>query len=137
MKPSQEDFDDIKYLLSESDYHFDWEEQELNDYVRVPLELGQFFVIRDEGRLPLSFATWAYPSADHVVKYLEEKKFMKEGYDGGGLEPWLIDFIAIGGKRNIAFAFRKLKSVLSMRGHNSAYWFRTETNKLGFHKWQV
>jgi hypothetical protein len=66
---------------------------------------------------------------------VQELTFPPEGYAGGGDIPWLIDFIAEGGKRNIALGFRKMKSVLSNRGYNQAFWLRTEAQKLGFHQW--
>jgi len=47
----------------------------------------------------------------------------------------VVDLIAEGGKLNVVLAFRKIKSVLSSKGYNKAFWFRIETQKLGFHDW--
>ena len=135
MTPTKEDIDDIMYLMKNSEYHRWYRIKEFNDYVRTPLALEQYIILRDEGRLPVVFATWGFPSYDQVSEYVQDLTFPPEGYAGGGDIPWLIDFIAEGGKRNIALGFRKMKSVLSSRGYNQAFWLRTETQKLGFHQW--
>ena len=135
MTPTREDIDDISYLMRRSHYHEWYGVKEVNDYIRTPLLLNQYIILRDEGRVPLVFATWGFPSHDQVSEYVQELTFPPDGYDGGGDIPWLIDFIAEGGKRNIALGFRKMKSVLSNRGYNQAFWLRTESQKLGFHQW--
>ena len=135
MTPTKEDIDDILYLMQRSSYHDWYSVKEVNDYIRTPLMLNQYIILRDEGRVPLVFATWGFPNYRHVVHYTEELEFPVSGYNGGGSVPWLIDFIAPGGKRNIALGFRKMKSVLSNKGYNQAFWLRTETEKLGFHEW--
>jgi hemolysin-activating ACP:hemolysin acyltransferase len=135
MTPTKEDIDDIMYLLKRSEYHESYGVKEVNDYIRTPLLLNQYIILRDEGRVPLVFATWGFPNHDQVSEYVQELTFPPDGYDGGGDIPWLIDFIAEGGKRNIALGFRKMKSVLSSRGYNQAFWLRTEAQKLGFHQW--
>lgn len=135
MTPTKEDVDDILYLLKRSEYHRWWGIDEINNLIRTPLQLNQYFIIRDEGRIPVVFATWALPSHDHVVEYVQDLQFPAEGYNGGGDIPWIVDFIAEGGKANIALGFRKTKSVLSSRGYNQAFWLRTETQKLGFYRW--
>jgi hemolysin-activating ACP:hemolysin acyltransferase len=129
------DVEAIKYLLDWSDYHGWWGVEEVEKYIRPPMMLGQYMVLRDENKMPICFATWAFPDYEHVVEYTDNLEFMPEGYDGGGTVPWIIDFIAIGGKRNIAIGFRNLKSMLSNMGYTNAYWLRTETQKLGFHDW--
>jgi hemolysin-activating ACP:hemolysin acyltransferase len=129
------DVEAIKYLLDWSDYHGWWGVEEVEKYIRPPMMLGQYMVLRDASNMPICFATWAFPDYEHVVEYTDNLEFMPEGYDGGGTVPWIIDFIAIGGKRNIAIGFRNLKSMLSNMGYTNAYWLRTETQKLGFHDW--
>lgn len=135
MTASREDIDDALYLMKRSDYHSWYGTKQINDYIRPPMFLDQFIVLRDEGRVPLVFATWGFPDYEQVVQYTETGVFPPDGFDAGGKDPWLIDFIAEGGPRNIALGFRKLKSVLSNKGYSQAFWFRTETEKLGFHQW--
>ena len=129
------DVDAIKRLLDGSNYHGWWGVEEVEKYIRTPMMLDQYIVLRDENDQPAVFATWGFPNYRHIVHYTEELEFPVSGYDGGGALPWLIDFIAPGGKRNIALGFRKMKSVLSNKGYNKAFWLRTETQKLGFHEW--
>ena len=68
-------------------------------------------------------------------KGFEDYKFPIEGFNANGEDVWIIDFISVGGMRNTAIGFRKLKSMLSKEGYSQAFWFRTETSKLGFHDW--
>ena len=129
------DVEAIKYLLDYSDYHGWWGVDEVEKYIRPPMMLGQYMVLRDNSNMPICFATWAFPNYAQVVEYTDSLCFPAEGYDGGGTVPWVVDFIAIGGKRNIAIGFRNIKSVLSNKGYKNAYWLRTEKQKLGFYKW--
>jgi len=129
------DVEAIKYLLDYSDYHGWWGVDEVEKYIRPPMMLGQYMVLRDNSGMPICFATWAFPNYAQVVEYTDSLCFPAGGYDGGGTVPWLVDFIAIGGKRSIAIGFRNLKSMLSNKGYKNAYWLRTETQKLGFHSW--
>jgi len=127
------DVEAIKYLLDWSDYHGWWGVEEVERCIRPPMTLDQYIVLRDNSDMPICFATWAFPNYGQIVEYTDSLEFPMEGYGGGGSVPWIIDFIALGGKRNIAIGFRKLKSVLSNKGYKNAYWLRTETQKLGFH----
>ena len=127
------DVEAIKYLLDWSDYHGWWGVEEVERCIRPPMMLGQYMVLRDDDKMPICFATWAFPNYEHVVEYTDSFEFPADGYDGGGTVPWIVDFIAKGGKRNIAIGFRNLKSMLSSKGYKNAYWLRTETQKLGFH----
>ena len=135
MTPTREDIDDVLYLIKRSDYHKNYNLVDIENYFSRPMRLGQYIILRDEGRLPIVFGSWAFPNHDQISIYLQNLTFPPDGYDGGGEIPWLVDFIAEGGKRNIALGFRKAKSVLSSRGCNRAFWLRTETQKLGFHDW--
>ena len=71
----------------------------------------------------------------NIKEYLLDYKFPVEGFNANGDDVWIIDFISVGGMRNTAIGFRKLKSMLSKEGYSQAFWFRTETSKLGFHDW--
>ena len=135
MTPTKEDISDVLYLMGRSDFHNWYGDEEFSKYVMPPLQANQYVILRDEGRVPFVFASWAFPTHDQVGEYVQELEFMPEGYEGGGDIPWLIDFIAEGGKRNIALGFRKVKNVLSSKGYNQAFWLRAETQKLGFHQW--
>ena len=130
------DVEAIKYLLDWSDYHGWWGVEEVERCIRPPMMLSQYMVLRDNSNMPICFATWAFPNYGQVVEYTDSMCFPAEGYGGGGIVPWIVDFIAIGGKRNIGIGFRNLKSMLSNKGYKNAYWLRTETQKLGFHKWK-
>lgn len=128
-----QDIEDIIYLIRSSDYHSWWGKDYFIDLIKTPFSLKQYIVVRD-GHVPISFATWGFPNPEHVREYLLEHKFPAEGFYGGGKDPWLVDFIAVGGMRNTTTGFRSVKNVLSNMGYSQAYWFRTGTNKLGFHK---
>jgi len=128
-----QDIEDIVYLIRSSDYHSWWGKDYFIDLIKTPFSLKQYIVVRD-GHVPISFATWGFPNPEHVKEYLLEHKFPAKGFHGGGKDPWLVDFIAVGGMRNTTTGFRSVKNVLSNMGYSQAYWFRTETNKLGFHK---
>lgn len=129
-----QDIEDIVYLIRSSDYHNWWGKEHFIDLIKTPYSLEQYAVIR-EGNEPICFATWAFPNETHIKQYLLEHRFPTEGFYGKGKHPWLIDFISVGGRRNTALGFRKLKSMLSKKGYCQAFWFRTETSKLGFHDW--
>ena len=50
---------------------------------------------------------------------------------GGGSDVWLVDFIAKKGYTRIGFLV--LKKMFMRIGYKKAFWFRPETNKLGWH----
>ena len=127
------DIEAVKVLLESSGYHDWWTAGEVEAFIRTPMLLDQYIALWNDGE-PAVFATWAFPDYQHIVQYTDEFMFPVEGYAGGGKVPWIIDFIALGGPRNIALGFRKLKSMLSNMGYKQAYWLRTETGKLGFHQ---
>ena len=128
------DIDDIVYLIRESEYHNWWGKEHFINLIKTPYSLDQYLIVRQDAR-PICFATWAFPDARHIKEYLLEHKFPKDGFYGSGEDPWVIDFISLGGKRNTTIGFRTVKSMLSRKGFNQFFWFRTETSKLGFHKW--
>tara|TARA_R100000654_G_scaffold20591_1_gene41556 strand:+ start:321 stop:722 length:402 start_codon:yes stop_codon:yes gene_type:complete len=131
---ASQDIEDIIYLIKTSDYHNWWGKEYFINYIKIPFSLRQYAVIRKDNR-PICFATWGFPSADHIKEYLLDYKFPVEGFSANGEDVWIIDFISVGGMRNTAIGFRKLKSMLSKEGYSQAFWFRTETSKLGFHDW--
>ena len=131
---TKQDVEDIVYLIRSSDYHNWWGKEHFINLIKTPYSLGQYAVIRKE-HTPICFATWAFPNETHIKEYLLEHKFPAEGFYGEGKDPWIVDFISVGGMRNTAIGFRKLKSMLSKEGYSQAFWFRTETSKLGFYDW--
>jgi hemolysin-activating ACP:hemolysin acyltransferase len=129
-----QDIEDIVYLIRSSDYHNWWGIDYFTDLIKTPFSLKQYIVIRD-GHVPIGFATWGFPNKTHIKQYLLDYRFPAEGFYGGGKDPWIIDFISVGGRRNTTLGFRSVKSVLSRKGFDKFFWFRTQTSKLGFHKW--
>ena len=77
------------------------------------------------------FATWAFPSDEQVDEYVGTKYFPVDGYKGGGKDVWLVDFIAKKGYTRIGFLV--LKRMFMRSGFKKAFWFRPETEKLGWH----
>tara|TARA_R100000664_G_scaffold33572_1_gene51077 strand:+ start:867 stop:1271 length:405 start_codon:yes stop_codon:yes gene_type:complete len=128
------DIEDIVYLIRESDYHNWWGKQYFIDLIKVPYSLNQYVIVRKNNK-PVCFATWAFPNEEQIIDYLTDLKFSTEGFDSNGKTPWIIDFISVGGIRNTTTGFRVVKNVLSSKGYKQFVWFRTQTQKLGFHKW--
>jgi hemolysin-activating ACP:hemolysin acyltransferase len=118
----------LKDLIERSPYHSWWGEKEYELYVARPISLGQ--CLFSDGVL----ATWGFPNEDQVEKYLSSRRFDSEWFDGGGDTVWLIDFICLGGKVQIARSFKGLINLFSGLGYRDAYWLRTETGKLGWFK---
>ena len=79
MTPTKEDVDDIMYLMQRSSYHDWYGVKEVNDYIRTPLLLNQYIILRDEGRVPLLFATWGFPNNGQVSDYLQDLRFPADG----------------------------------------------------------
>ena len=118
----------IQHLVDSSDYHSWWGDRELELYVARPISLGQCLI--EDGVL----ATWGFPNAEQVEKYLATRRFDADWFAGGGDTVWLVDFICLGGKVEIARSFKGLISLFSGLGYRDAYWLRTETGKLGWFK---
>ena len=72
MSHSNEDISDVLYLMSRSNFHNSYGEEEFDKYVIPPLEANQFIILRDEGRVPFVFASWAFPTHDQVSQYVRE-----------------------------------------------------------------
>ena len=131
---TKEDIEDIIYLIRSSDYHNWYSKEDFTDMIKTPYSLQQYLIVRDGAR-PICFATWAFPSADNIKDYLLDHRFPKDGFYGKGKDPWIIDFISLGGRRNTTIGFRTVKSMLLEKGYKSFFWFRPQTSKLGFHRW--
>lgn len=116
----------IQHLVSSSDYHSWWGEAELDLYVSVPIGLGQCLI--EDG----VFVTWGFPNEDQVEKYLDSRRFDSDWFAGGGDTVWIVDFICLGGKVEIARVFKGLIRLFISLGYTEAYWLRTETGKLGW-----
>ena len=81
----------IQHLVDSSDYHSWWGDRELELYVARPISLGQCLI--EDGVL----ATWGFPNAEQVEKYLATRRFDADWFAGGGDTVWLVDFICLGG----------------------------------------
>ena len=120
-------------LLDASPYHQRWTDQEVTDLIDKPIELMQYVMGgNDDGSL-FFFATFATPEEKHIQEYLMTSRFPKEGFEGKGEDVWIIDFICMGGRADVAFAFRILKNLLLSIGYKQCFWLRTETKRMGFH----
>ena len=135
MTPENEDISDVLYLMSRSNFHNWFSKKEIERYVIPALQANQYLMVRDKQQLPIFYASWGFPNYNQVSEYVQTLEFMPEGFVGGGDVPWLIDFIAEGGKSNVAMGFRKVKNVLSSKGYNQFFGLRVETQRLGFHQW--
>ena len=103
----------------------------LQKYIEKPLGIRQYKIIRNDYQEPLMFATWGFPSEKQVDEYVASKYFPADGYKGGGSDVWLVDFIAKKGYTRIGFLV--LKKMFMRIGYKKAFWFRPETEKLGWH----
>lgn len=120
-------------LLDASPYHQRWTDQEVTDLIDKPIELMQYVMGgNDDGSL-FFFATFATPEEKHIQEYLMTSRFPKEGFEGKGEDVWIIDFICMGGRADVACAFRILKNLLLSIGYKQCFWLRTETKRMGFH----
>ena len=130
---TKEDIEDIIYLIRSSNHHNCYRKEDFIDMIKTPYSLRQYLIVRDEAK-PICFATWAFPSTNNIKDYLLDLRFPKNGFYGKGENPWIIDFISLGGRRNTTIGFRTVKSMLSEKGYKSFFWLRTPTAKLGFHE---
>jgi len=103
----------------------------IQNYIEKPLGIRQYKIMRDDLHEPVMFATWAFPSDEQVDEYVGTKYFPVDGYKGGGKDVWLVDFIAKKGYTRIGFLV--LKRMFMRSGFKKAFWFRPETEKLGWH----
>ena len=130
MRYSQ-DYRDAIDMVQYSEHHRNWDDKMLQKYIERPLGIMQYKIIRNDIHEPLVFATWGFPTDKQVNSYFGSKYFPVDGYKGGGKDVWLVDFIAKKGYTRIGFLV--LKKMFMRSGHRRAFWFRPETEKLGWH----
>ncbi len=130
---TEESYAKIMGVIADSPYHQWWSEQMIEDHIDTPLSLGQFVLgLKDDNEVSF-FATFAFPEERHIQDYLANNKFPVDGYSAMGRDIWIVDFICLGGMRDIATSFRSLKSLICSMGYKQCFWLRTEKQKLGFH----
>lgn len=123
----------IMAMVDASPYHQWWPEEIVESYINTPISLGQYIVGEDDDKAFSFFATWALPERKHVEEYLETRCFPEDGFYGKGEYIWIVDFICLGGTRDVATSFRCVKNLVYTMGYNKFFWLRTEKNKLGWH----
>ena len=119
-------------LVENSEYHSWWSDKEVRQYVDTAMSLGQYVLFCDDDFEPIGYASWGFPNERQIQKYLIENVFPVDGFSGGGDTVWIVDFICLGGKSNIAKSFRYLIGMFTEMGFDKAIWLRTETGKLGW-----
>lgn len=130
---TEETYAKIMALVADSPYHYHWDSQSICDHIDIPLSLGQFITGVDDDKSLFFFATFAFPKESHVQQYFKTNTFPVDGYYATGDDIWIIDFICLGGMRDITVSFRCLKNLILSMGYSQCFWLRTEKRKLGFH----
>ena len=130
---TEETYDKIMSMVASSPYHCVWDEESVDNHIHTPMVLGQFVLGGNDDDSLFFFATFAHPEEAHIQEYLRTGTFPVEGYYANGKNVWIIDFICLGGVRDITVSFRCLKNLLSSMGHTQCFWLRTNKNKIGFH----
>jgi|14_taG_2_1085336.scaffolds.fasta_scaffold44720_2 hemolysin-activating ACP:hemolysin acyltransferase len=130
---TEETYDKIMSMVASSPYHCVWDEESVDNHIHTPMVLGQFVTGADDDEGLFFFATFAFPEESHVQEYFRTNTFPVEGYYANGKDIWIIDFICLGGVRDIATSFRCLKNLICSMGYEQCFWLRTEKNKIGFH----
>lgn len=130
---TEESYAKIMAMIADSPYHQWWPEEIIESHIDTPLSLGQFIIGKDDDDAFFFFATWAFPEERHLQEYLRTRCFPKEGFHGKGDEVWITDFICLGGRRDVATAFRCVKNLIYTMGYDKFFWLRTEKNKIGWH----
>jgi hemolysin-activating ACP:hemolysin acyltransferase len=130
---TQESYEKIMAMVADSPYHKWWPEEILESHIDTPLSLGQFIVGENDDETFFFFATWAFPEEKHLQEYLRTRCFPEEGFHGQGEDIWIVDFICLGGRQDVATAFRCVKSLVYTMGYDKFFWLRTEKNKIGWH----
>ena len=130
---TDETYEKIIALVAESPYHQNWTVTDVNEHIDTPLALGQFITGVDDDENLFFFATFAFPEESHVQEYLMTGSFPEEGYYAQGQDIWVIDFICMGGMRDVTVSFRCLKNLILSMGYKQCFWLRTEKRKLGYH----
>ena len=125
------DHEDAMHMVEYSEHHKNWSDEMIQKYIEKPLGIRQYKIMKDEFYKPLVFATWGFPTDKQVDEYVGTLHFPVDGYKGGGKDLWLVDFIAKKGYTRIGFLV--LKRMFMRSGYKKAFWFRPETEKLGWH----
>lgn len=123
----------ILCLVCDSPYHQNWGLKNIEEHIDLPISLNKFVLGMNDDDSLFFFATFAFPKEEHIEQYLRTNQFPIEGYYATGEDIWIIDFICLGGMRDITVAFRCLKNLLCSMGYSQCFWLRTEKRKLGFH----
>lgn len=121
-------------LFESSPYHANWSEDDVDDLICTPIRLSQYVMGVNDDESLFFFATFATPEERHVQEYCTTGRFPTEGFYADGDDVWIIDFVCMGGRRDITLAFRNCKNLLCYRGYDKCFWLRTEKMKLGFYQ---
>tara|TARA_R100000278_G_scaffold122541_1_gene108999 strand:- start:596 stop:1003 length:408 start_codon:yes stop_codon:yes gene_type:complete len=130
---TEETYTKIMRLVEDSPYHCMWNEQAIENHIDTPIHLRQYVHGVNDDESIFFFATFAYPEEHHVQEYLRTGTFPVDGYYANGKDIWIVDFICLGGKRDITLSFRCLKNLIYSMGYRQCFWLRTEKRKLGYH----
>jgi hemolysin-activating ACP:hemolysin acyltransferase len=130
---TEETYEKIMNMVSNSPYHRGWDDEAVVNHIDIPLSLGQFVTGVDDDEGLYFFATFAFPLEAHIQEYFSTNTFPVDGYYAQGEDIWIIDFICLGGARDVSVSFRCLKSLICSMGYSQCFWLRTEKRKLGFH----
>ena len=87
---------------------------------------NQYQIIRLEHELVM-FGTWGFPNKKQLDEYLETGEFPHGGYQGGGKDVWMIDFIS---KKDYTLkGVRYFKQYFNEKGYRKVSWLRVRNNK--------
>ena len=118
---TEETYAKIMALVADSPYHYHWDSQSICDHIDIPLSLGQFITGVDDDESLFFFATFAFPKESHVQQYFKTNTFPIDGYYATGDDIWIIDFICLGGMRDITVSFRCLKNLILSMGIRNVF----------------
>lgn len=130
---TEETYAKIMALVADSPYHCMWDEESVIDHIDIPIALSQYVTGVNDDESIFFFATFAFPEERHVQEYFSTNVFPVDGYYADGKDIWIIDFICMGGMRDITLSFRCLKNLIYSMGYRQCFWLRTENRKFGFH----
>lgn len=119
--------------LDESPYHCNYTDEDIEKFIDTPISLQKYLMGFNDDDGLIFFATFAAPEERHVQEYMRTGRFPVEGFYAEGGDLWCVDFICLGGKRDVLLAFRFLKSLLCSYGYDKCFWLRTEAMKMGYH----
>jgi len=123
---------DAFQVLCDSEYHAEWGEQKIADYIIGPWLNDRLHVVYVEGQ-PECMITWTYLPPDRERKYIDNPSSLNAldfEYQYGRL--WVIDYAApYGSCKQCAKEIRKMARSWWGRGVKARI-FRTEQNRLGW-----